>query len=168
LIKKPPINNGIKSAEVRLIDENGKQVGVVSLNKALQISKECNLDLVQITDKVEPPVCKVMDFGKYLYRQEKKENKGSRKTSALKGLRIGFNTSSHDLETKARTAQRFLKKGDKVKIEMKLRGREKALNRIATEKIKEFIKIIGKELPIKIERDIKRQPNNLTVIIFKE
>lgn len=167
MTKKPPVNKKIRSEKVRLIDEKGEQLGIVEREKALQISKERELDLVQVTDKVDPPVCKIMDYGKYLYRQEKKDKK-NKKTSVLKSIRIGFNTSSHDLETKAKAVQKFLNKGDKVKIEMRLRGREKALGKIATEKVKDFIKIINEKTPIKVERKIKRNPGALTVIIFKE
>ncbi len=167
MIKKPPVNKRIKSEKVRLIDENGEQIGVTEREKALQISKERGLDLVQVTGKVDPPICKIMDYGKYLYRQEKKERKNKSK-SVLKSIRIGFNTSPHDLETKANTIQRFLKKGDKVKIEMRLRGREKALGNIAKDKLTGFVKSINEKTPVKVERKIKRKPNGLTVIIFKE
>lgn len=142
-------------------------MGVVDTEKALRTSREHNLDLVQVTDKVDPPVCKIMDYGKYLYQQEKKE-KNPKKTSGLKSIRIGFKTSPHDLETKVKAAERFLKKGNKVKIEMKLRGREKALSNIARQNLNNFVKDIGDKIPIKIERQIKRASNGLTIIIIKE
>lgn len=142
-------------------------MGVVNIEKALQISREHNLDLVQVTDKVDPPVCKIIDYGKYLYRQEKKE-KNPKKTGTLKSVRIGFKTSPHDLETKAKAAQKFLEKGNKVKIEMKLRGREKALSGIARRNLSKFVKNIESKIPIKIEREIKRMANGLIMIITKE
>jgi len=167
LIKPPLINNRIRSSEVRAIDHDGKQLGVISLTEALRISRERNLDLVQVTDKVEPPVCKIMDHGKYLYLQEKKKKK-EKKAGTLKGIRIGFNTSHHDLETRANLVEKFLKKENKVKIEMRLRGRERALENFARQKMKEFLEILKSKIPFRIERELKRRTNNLTMIISKE
>ena len=168
MLKKPLVNNRIRAYEIRLIDETGKQLGVISLQKALQIAQERGLDLVQVTDKVEPPVCKIIDYGKYLYALQKKEKTAKiKRTGEIKGIRLGFNISPHDLETKARLAEKFLKKGNKVRIEMRLRGREKALSEFAKEKINQFLKIVEKSIPLKIERELKRQPRGLTMIISK-
>lgn len=166
--RKPLVNNRIRAREVRLIDETGKQLGVLVLEKALQIARERGFDLIQVTEKVEPPVCKLMDYGKYLYRQQKKEKSANHhKGGELKGIRLTFRISEHDLETRANQAEKFLKKGDKVRIEMRLRGREKALQGFAREKIKKFLEILEKSIPIKIERELKKQPRGLTMIISK-
>jgi translation initiation factor IF-3 len=166
LIKKPLINNRIRAREVRLIDETGKQLGIVELTKALQIAKERNLDLIQVTDKVEPPVCKILDYGKYLYQLQKKErDKKTQKTSEIKGIRLRFNISPHDLETRANQAEKFLKKGNIIKIEMILRGREKGLTHFAKEKIKHFVEILNEKIPVKIEGDLKRAPHKLMMIV---
>ena len=166
MIKKPLINNRIRAREVRLIDETGKQLGVVELGKALQMANERNLDLIQVTDKVEPPVCKILDYGKYLYQLQKREKeKKTQKTSEIKGIRLRFNISPHDLGTRANQAEKFLKKGNIVKIEMILRGREKGLTHFAREKINHFVKILKERVPIKIERDLKRAPNKLMMIV---
>lgn len=168
-IRKPLANNRIRARRVRLIDETGKQLGIMDLEKALQEAKERNLDLVQVTEKVEPPVCKITDYGKYLYSQERKKRQvKTQKGSELKGIRIGFNTSSHDLETKARQAEKFLKRGDRVRIEMLLRGRQKALSEFAKRKIDQFLEIVQKEISIKTERELKKRGNRLTIIIIKE
>ncbi len=169
LFKKPPTNNQIRAREIRLIDETGKQMGVVGLEEALRIARERNLDLIQVTEKVAPPVCKIGDYGKYLYREEKK-NKATKKQKGgeLKGLRLTFNISLHDLETRARQAEKFLKRGDKVRIELVLRGRERALQNFAREKINKFIEILKGITPIKIEREIKKESRGLTMIISKE
>jgi translation initiation factor IF-3 len=168
LIKRPSVNNQIRTREVRLIDETGKQTGVIPLQEALRMAEERNLDLIQVTEKAEPPVCKIMDYGKYLYWLQKKEKaaKGSR-SSELKGIRLGFNISLHDLETRARQAEKFLKKGDKIRVEMVLRGREKALGDFAKGKINQFLEILEKVIPIKIERELKREPRGFTMIISK-
>jgi len=152
---------------VRLIDETGKQLGIVALNEALQKAQERNLDLIQVTEKVEPPVCKIMEYGKYLYWLQKKE-KGIKKSSEIKGIRLGFNISLHDLETRVNQAENFLKKGDKIKIEMILRGREKGLTDFAKEKINQFLEILGKRMPIKIEGNLKREFRGFTMIISKK
>ena len=169
LIKRPLINNQIRAPQVRVIDETGKQTGVFSLKEAFRMAEERNLDLIQVTEKVEPPVCKIMDYGKYLYWLQKKEKvaKVSR-GGELKGIRLGFNISLHDLETRARQAEKFFKKGDKVRIEMVLRGREKALGQFAKGKINQFLEILEKLIPIKIERELKREPRGFTMIISKK
>lgn len=139
------------------------------LEKALQIARERSLDLIQVTEKVDPPVCKLMDYGKYLYHLKKKERSAKHhKAGELKGIRLGFNISDHDLETKANLAEKFLKKENRVRIELRLRGREKALRKFAEEKINKFLKTLEKSVPIKIERELKKQPRGLTMIISKK
>lgn len=142
-------------------------MGIFPLEKALQIARERNLDLIQVTEKVFPPVCKLGDYGKYLYQQKKKEKSAKPKGGELKGIRLGFGISEHDLETKAHQAEKFLKKGDKVRIEMKLRGRQRALRKFAEEKIKNFLKVLENLIPIKIERELKKEARGLTMIIVK-
>lgn len=137
------------------------------MEEALQIAKERNLDLVQVTEKVEPPVCKIMEYGKYLYWLQKKE-KSVKKSSEIKGIRLGFNISLHDLETRTRQAEKFLKKGNLVKIEMILRGREKRHTSFAKEKIKQFLEILGKRVPIKFEGKLKREFRGFTMIVSKK
>jgi len=166
LIKKPLINNQIRAEKVRLIDENGKQIGIVLLEEALRLARERNLDLIQVTEKVEPPVCKIIEYGKYLYWLQKKE-KGVKKSSEIKGIRFGFNISLHDLEIKADLAENFLRKGNRVKIEMILRGREKGLSEFAKGKINQFLEILKKRIPIKPEKELKRESRGFTMIISK-
>ena len=169
LFKKPLTNNQIRAPQVRVIDETGKQLGILNLREALQMSWERNLDLIQVTEKVEPPVCKIMDLGKYLYSLEKKERASRVKmTGEIKGIRLGFNISLHDLEIRVHQAEKFLKKGDKIRVEMILRGREKAHGDFAKEKINQFLEILEKLMPIKIERELKREPRGFTIIIAKQ
>jgi len=169
LLKQPLANNQIRAPQVRVIDETGKQVGVLELAEALRIAKERNLDLVQVTERVEPPVCKIMDYGKYLYALQKKERKIKiKRAGELKGVRLGFNISPHDLETRARQAENFLKEGNKVRIELPLRGREKALPEFAKEKINNFLEILARLIPYKVERELKKEPRGFTIIISKK
>ncbi len=164
--KRPRVNIQIRAKEVRLIDETGKQLGVVAFEEAYKMAKDRGLDLVQVTEKVDPPVCKIIDYGKYLYRLQKKEKeKKTQQTSEIKGIRLRFNISEHDLETRANQAEKFLKKGNIVKIEMILRGREKGLTHFAREKINHFMEVLNKKIPIKVERDLKRAPNKLMTIV---
>ena len=167
--KKPLANNRIRAREVRLIDETGQQLGVLPIEQAINKAKEKELDLIQVTEKVEPPVCKIMEYGKYLYSLKKREKASKHHhTGELKGIRLTFGISDHDMETRARQAEKFLKKGDKIRIELRLRGREKAHQDFAREKIAKFIEILNQTVETKIERDLKRQPRGLTMIISKK
>lgn len=164
----PLINNRIRAKEIRLIDETGKQLGVLPIEKALEMAKEKNSDLIQVTEKVEPPVCKIMDHGKYLYHLKKKETKTKHShVGELKGIRLTFAISEHDLKTRVTQAEKFLKKGDKIRIELVLRGREKAHQDFARDKIKKFIELLRQTMPIKIERELKKEFRGLTMIISK-
>ena len=161
------MNNRIRARRVRVIDADGKQLGVLDLSEALRVCQERNLDLVQVTERVDPPVCKIMDYGKYIYLQEKKRKK-EKKQGILKAIRISYNISSHDLETKAKMAEKFLNKGDKVRIELRLKGREKALREHAEQRIQEFLEMIKEKVEIKVERGLKKKSANLNIIISKD
>ena len=166
IIKRTFINNQIRAKEIRLIDETGKQIGIFSVQKGIEMAKERGLDLIQVTKKIEPPVCRMGDYGKYLYREEKKKGRSKvEKRSEIKGIRLRFNISTHDLETRARQTEKFLKKGDNVKIEMILRGREKRLLEFSRQKINQFLEILEKIIPIKIERELKKESKGFTMII---
>jgi len=167
-LNKPLFNNRIRAQEVRLIDETGKQLGVLALKEALQKARERNLDLVQVTEKVSPPVCKIVDYGKYLYSLEKKERRIKKTGGQLKGIRLSFNISPHDLENKANLAEKFLKRGDRVRIEMILRGRERALMDFAQNKIGQFLEILDKKITIQKEGELKKRGARLTMIIIKK
>lgn len=169
MIKRTIVNNQIKARKVRLIDSEGKQLGIFNLEEALKKAYEQGLDLVQITEKVFPPVCKITDRGKYLYQLKKKEKKQlNKKGGELKNIRLRFNISDHDMETRTKSAVKFLKGGYKIRIEMVLRGREKALTDFAKEKLNKFLEILKKEINIKVEKEIKKEARGLTIILSKE
>lgn len=133
------------------------------------MARERNLDLIQVTEKVIPPVCKIGDYGKYLYWQEKKQKEiRKQKGGQIKGIRLSFGISLHDLEIRARQAEKFLNEGDKVFIEMVLRGREKALAQVAKGKVSQFLEILNKTVPIRAETDLKKGPRGFTMIISKQ
>jgi len=166
---KPLVNQQIRAREVRIVDENGVQLGVVPTREALAMAQERNLDLIQVTEKVDPPVCRIGDYGKYLYSLKKKDKGPKIKTGELKNIRLSFNISDNDLNTRANSAIKFLKNKEKVRIELILRGREKGLEEVGKEKIRKLIEIIQKEeIEIKIEKELKREPKGLSMIISKK
>ncbi|MFV0361633.1 MAG: translation initiation factor IF-3 [Suipraeoptans sp.] len=122
------INGQIRDKEVRLIGEDGEQLGVMSSREAMQKAEDANLDLVKISPKANPPVCKIVDYGKYKYEQARrdKEAKKKQKTVELKEIRLSPNIETNDLNTKMNNARKFLGKGNKVKITLRFRGREMA------------------------------------------
>lgn len=118
------MNERIRTREVRLIDENGEMVGVMPPGRALDIAREQNLDLVEISPNANPPVCKLMDYGRYKYEQAKKENEArkNQKTITLKEIRMRPRTDDHDVDVKTRKIQEFLAEGDKVRVSVQFRG----------------------------------------------
>lgn len=122
------INEQIRDKEVRLIGSDGEQLGVMSAKEAQKIADDEGLDLVKISPKANPPVCKVVDYGKYKYEQMRKEKEAKKKqhTVELKEIRLSPNIDTNDLNTKVNAARKFLEKGDKVKITLRFRGREMA------------------------------------------
>lgn len=161
-------NEQIKLSRVFVIDENNQQLGEMSIKDALTLAKEREFDLVEVAPKAVPPVCRILDFGKFQYQQAKKEQqqKTHQKKTGTKGLRIGFRTDTHDLDFKKKQTEKFLDKGYKVKIEIRLRGREKSHQDIARENLKEFVSTL--DIPHKIEEDIKRFPGGFHVVIASE
>lgn len=168
-MNKVLINNFIKSKEVRVISETGEQLGIMNIFDAIDLAKSKGLDLIQVTEKAEPPVCKITNYGKYLYALKKKEKKHKQpKGGELKEIRLTFRISPHDMETRAKQAEKFLKGGDKIKINMALRGREKAMGNFAKEKVQKFLENLNSIIPIKTERELKKEPRGFTMIISKQ
>ena len=125
--KENQINEEIRASEVRLIDENGEMRGIMSIDDAMALADEANLDLVNISPNAEPPVCKILDYGKYRYELQKKEkqNKKNQKVTEVKEIRLSPSIEDHDVQVKAKTAIKFLKDGDKLKVSLRFRGRER-------------------------------------------
>jgi translation initiation factor IF-3 len=122
------INEQIRDREIRLIGENGDQLGIMSAKDAMKRAREANLDLVKIAPAAKPPVCKIVDYGKYRYElaRKEKEAKKKQKVTDVKEIRISPNIDENDLNTKANQARKFISKGDKVKVSLRFRGREMA------------------------------------------
>jgi translation initiation factor IF-3 len=122
------INEQIRDKEVRLIGEEGEQLGILPIKEAMRLAKEANLDLVKIAPTAKPPVCKIIDYGKYRYElaRKDKEAKKKQKVTEVKEIRLSPNIDENDLSTKANQARKFITKGDKVKVALRFRGREMA------------------------------------------
>ena len=147
--KGPKINNRITSSEVQVIASSGENLGVLNTNQAISIAKNEELDLIEIAPKANPPVCKIMDIGKYKYDQQKKANKAKKKQKRieLKEIKLRPVTGIHDYSFKIKNAQKFIAKGDKVKFTIRFKGRELQHSHLGNElmtKIKEDMKDIGK------------------------
>ena len=122
------INEQIRDKEIRLIGEDGEQLGIMSAREALQLAEEAGVDLVKIAPTAKPPVCKIVDYGKFKYEQTRKEKeaKKKQKTIELKEIRLSPNIDTNDLNTKINSAKKFIEKGNKVKVTLRFRGREMA------------------------------------------
>ena len=122
------INEQIRDKKIRLIGENGEQLGIMSAKEAFKMAKEAELDLVKIAPTAKPPVCKIIDYGKYRYElaRKEKEAKKKQKTVEIKEVRLSPNIEANDLNTKVNMAKKFIAKGDKVKVTLRFRGREMA------------------------------------------
>ena len=147
--KGPKFNNRITSPEVQVIDSDGENLGVLNLQEAISKAKEENLDLIEIAPNARPPVCKIMDMGKYKYDQQKKLNKAKKKQKKieLKEIKLRPVTEVHDYTFKIKNAQKFLSKGDKVKFTIRFKGREMQHTKLGNdlmEKIKIDMETIGK------------------------
>ena len=134
------INEQIRDKEVRVIGEDGEQLGIMSSKDALKMAREAELDLVKIAPTAKPPVCKIVDYGKYRYEQMRKEKeaKKKQKTIDIKEIRFSPNIDTNDLNTKVNQARKFLTKGDKVKVSIRFRGRELAHTEIGIDILNDF------------------------------
>ncbi len=165
--KKFKINRQITAPQLLVIGPEGERLGVLSLEEALAKAQEHELDLVEVYPLADPPVAKIIDYGQYKYETEKKLRKvrAHQKTSELKSIRLSFRIKGKDLETKANQAIKFLENGHKVKIDIVLKGREKAHKDIALENLKRFIGSLGEE--IKIIQPISVQGGQITATVAK-
>ena len=138
------INEQIRDREIRLIGEDGQQLGIMSSREAMKIAREAELDLVKIAPQAKPPVCKIIDYGKYHYElaRKEKEAKKKQKTIEVKEVRLSPNIDSNDLNTKIASARKFIEKGNKVKVTLRFRGREMAHVQSSRHILDEFAKAL--------------------------
>jgi len=170
-IKKLKVNNQITAAELRVADEEGNQVGIMRREEALKLAQEKGLDLIEVAPMANPPVARIMDYGKYLYREEKewRKQRAKQKKDLLKVIRLNLNTGLNDMKIKAKKTDEFLNEGLRVQIELVLKGRakyQKTFSDLAKKKMEDFLKIIV--VPIKIISELKKQPRGWNVAIIKQ
>ncbi|HFI0464141.1 TPA: translation initiation factor IF-3 [Streptococcus suis] len=141
IVKELQINEEIRAREVRVIGDNGEQIGVKSLNDALTIAESFGLDLVLVSPQAQPPVCRIMDYGKYRYEMQKKEKeqRKNQKIVTVKEVRLSPSIEDHDYNTKLRQAIKFLESGDKVKASIRFRGRAITHKDLGREVLEDFI-----------------------------
>lgn len=158
------INEQIREKEVRLIGADGRQLGIMAIGQAQQLADEANLDLVNISPKAEPPVCRIMDYGKYRFEQEKKlkEAKKNQKTTQLKEMRLSATIDTHDLEVKAKNVQKFLAGGDKVKVSIRFRGRQMAHTAGGLEAMNQFLALLD---DVVVEKPAKMEGRNMFMVL---
>ena len=149
------VNEAIRAREVRLVDENGEQLGIKPLREALRIAHERNLDLVNVAPTARPAVCRIMDYGRFKYEQSKKDREARKKQHVInvKEIRFSPTIELHDLETKSRAASQFLKDGDRIKVTVRFRGRQIAHSNLGRQALLQFYSLL------KDEANMDREPN---------
>jgi translation initiation factor IF-3 len=134
------INEGIRAREVRVVDEQGNQLGILPVREGIRIAQERGLDLVEVAPNAKPPVCRIMDYGKHRYEQSKREKAARRKQKVInvKEVRMSPKIADHDFQVKSRAAEKFLQAGDKVKVSIRFRGREIVHSDLARAKLEQL------------------------------
>lgn len=163
------INNQIRATEVRVLDSENKNLGLLGLQEALKMAQNSGLDLIEIAPNANPPICKIMDFGKYQYEASKKlkKTKAGAKQTETKSIQVKIGTGDHDLELKAKTASKWLKEGHRIKIELFLAGRAKYMNdQFLKERLDRVLHLITEDY--KVSEAYKKGPKGLTTTIEKK
>ena len=159
------INEQIRDKEVRLIGENGEQLGIMSAKDAYKMARDAELDLVKIAPTAKPPVCKIIDYGKYKYEltRKEKEAKKKQKTVEVKEVRLSTNIDTNDLNTKVNNAKKFITKGNKVKVTLRFRGREMAHVQQSKHILDDFAKLL--EDVAAVEKPAKLEGRNMSMVL---
>ncbi|MBE5957695.1 MAG: translation initiation factor IF-3 [Lachnospiraceae bacterium] len=162
------INEEIRDKEVRVIGADGNQIGVMSAKEALKLAEEAELDLVKISPKANPPVCKIVDYGKYRYELTKKEKEAKKKQRVIeiKEIRLSPNVEMNDLKTKANNARKFITKGDKVKVTLRFRGREMAHVASSKHVLDDFAELLS-DVAV-VEKPAKLEGRNMTMFLAEK
>ena len=162
---KTRVNHQITAKEVRLINDEGQQIGIMPLSQALNLAQEHGLDLVEISPNAQPPVVKLIDFAKFKYQQKKLEQqqKKNAKKTEVKTIWISMRISDHDMNIKASKIMEFLTDGDLVRIELRMRGREQAFGDLGKQNLEKFLKFIS--IPFRVEIPLKRMGGTWTLTV---
>lgn len=166
---KERTNNAIRAREVRVLDSEGKNLGVMQTEDAIKIARDQGLDLIEIAPQAVPPICKVMDFGKYKYAESKKAKKAkaSARPTETKSIQIKIGTGDHDLELKAKTASAWLEEGHRIKVELYLSGRSKYMEeKFLRERLERILKLITTNF--KVADSFKKSPKGFILTIERE
>ena len=162
------INEQIRDREVRLIGEDGEQLGIMSAREAMKIAMEAELDLVKIAPAAKPPVCKIIDYGKYKYEQTRKEKEAKKKqrTVEIKDVRLSPNIDTNDLNTKVNNAKKFISKGNKVKVTLRFRGREMAHVQQSRHILDDFAEMLS-DIAV-VEKAAKLEGRNMSMVLTEK
>ena len=162
------INGQIRDKEVRVIGEDGEQLGIMSSREAMKLAQEAELDLVKIAPKAQPPVCKIIDYGKYRYElaRKEKEAKKKQKTVEVKEVRLSPNIETNDLNTKVNNAKKFISKGNKVKVTLRFRGREMAHMQQSKHILDDFAKLL--EDVAVVEKPAKLEGSSMSMVLTEK
>ena len=162
------INGQIRDKEIRVIGENGDQLGIMSPKEAMKLAQEADLDLVKIAPKAQPPVCKIIDYGKYRYEMARKEKEARKKqkTVEIKEVRLSPNIESNDLNTKINAARKFITKGDKVKVSLRFRGREMAHVQNSKHILDDFAEALSEIATV--EKAPKMEGRSMTMVLAEK
>lgn len=165
-MQKTRTNNQIRVPEVRVIDENGNQLGIMKTSEAISLAQERGFDLVEVSPQAKPPVTKFINFDKFRYQQKKLEQQQKKKLKKveLKNIRISLRISDHDLSIKAKKALEFLDEGHKIKVDLQMRGREQAHPELAFDVVKKFLNLVPMHI---VESPSKRQGSIISTVIAK-
>jgi len=163
--KGPRVNEEIKTPSIRLIDADGEMVGVVSVQEGLEMAEEVGLDLVEVSPAADPPVCKILDYGKFKYAEQKKRNEARKKQKVIeiKELKMRPGIEEHDYQTKMRSMFRFLDEGDKVKVTIRFRGREMAHQDLGVRVLDRIQQDVGEIA--KVEQTPRTEGRMMTMVI---
>ena len=162
------INGQIRDKEVRVIGEDGNQLGVMPIKEAMRLAQEAELDLVKIAPKAQPPVCKIIDYGKYRYELARKEKEAKKKqrTVEVKEVRLSPNIDTNDLNTKVNNAKKFIAKGNKVKITLRFRGREMAHMQQSKHILDDFAQMLADVASI--EKPAKQEGRSISMVLTEK
>ena len=159
------INEEIRDREVRVVDQNGEQLGIMPVRQALELAEEHQMDLVKIAPQARPPVCKIMDYGKYRFEQSKKERefRKNQKVIAVKEVRLSATIEDHDIDVKVKNAIKFLKDGNKIKVTIRFRGRQITHSEIGREVMQDFAERVKEQG--KVDKAPQIEGRNMSMII---
>ncbi len=167
MVPQDPINEHIRVPEVRVIGDAGEQIGVLPTTRALELARERELDLVLVAPNAQPPVARILDYGKYAYQKEKelKKQRAQNKGGDVKTVKLSVRIGKNDFDIRVQQAKKFLDNGDKVKVELQLRGREKQHPDVAHKIVSDFLATVGTLRPFKTEQPVKKMGGTFSALI---